>query len=59
LSVRFCDFCAFPTNALVFSIFMPWQLHIFFRPYCEIFKDWSQLFFDSWRNKLKNVVHTV
>jgi hypothetical protein len=23
------------------------------------FKDWSQFFFGSWRNKLKNVVHTV
>jgi hypothetical protein len=22
-------------------------------------KDWSQFFFGSWRNKLKNVVHTV
>ena len=24
-----------------------------------IIKDWSQFFFGSWRNKLKNVVHTV
>ena len=25
----------------------------------DLFKDWSQFFFGSWRNKLKNVVHTV
>ena len=24
-----------------------------------LIKDWSQFFFGSWRNKLKNVVHTV
>ena len=23
-----------------------------------LFKEWSQFFFGSWKNKLKNVVHT-
>ena len=25
----------------------------------KLFKDWSQFFVGSWKNKLKNVVHTV
>ena len=32
---------------------------IFRRIYIYILKNWSQFFFGSWKNKLKNVVHTV